>query len=138
MGQLSCLAPALRDQLSHPHMHISARPLCLRELLHDCDLVLCEGGFGTVHAALLAGVPLLLFPTQGEQRLLVRRLETLGVAKVVEEEPGSIDYPSLLEQLLSHDTLRAAARSFAVRHADYDPTRVAERIAAEIAGLVGG
>ncbi|MGY1707514.1 glycosyltransferase [Geodermatophilus sp. SYSU D00697] len=58
-----------------------------RQVMPRCDLVVSHGGYGTVLAALAAGVPLVLVPVLGDQFETARRCAVLGVGRVVRSLP---------------------------------------------------
>ena len=49
-------------------------------LFPKCSGVVCHGGYGTIHAALAAKRPLVIYPFQTDQFFLAKRMEELGVA----------------------------------------------------------
>lgn len=62
-------------------------------LMAHCDLVLSQAGFGTVHAALSAGVPMVLMALGTDHATNVQRAVALGVARAV--PPGRLDVGTL-------------------------------------------
>jgi UDP:flavonoid glycosyltransferase YjiC (YdhE family) len=91
-------------------------------LFPRCDLVVCHAGSGTVMAALVHGLPLVLVPIAADQPQNARRCSALGLARIVDEE-----------------TLDPAVARLAVADALENPAyrRSAERLRAEIDGLPG-
>jgi UDP:flavonoid glycosyltransferase YjiC (YdhE family) len=131
---------------------ISREPLKLKSMIEGCDLVICHAGPGTMTVALLAGVPLLLLPTQLEQAMGARRVAGLGAAIVVmrgnrpdekaakegesaKPEPET-DYSRLIHDLLSHDKYRKAAGAFAKKYARFSQASQSRDIASRIEQLL--
>ena len=55
------------------------------EILKHAALFITAGGMNSLHEALYFGVPCLMCPQQGEQRLNARRFERLGVGKILQD-----------------------------------------------------
>ena len=49
-------------------------------LFPRCSVVVCHGGYGTIHSALMARRPLIIYPYQTDQFFLAKRMEQLSVA----------------------------------------------------------
>jgi UDP:flavonoid glycosyltransferase YjiC (YdhE family) len=112
------LPAPLRAELESPLLHYSARPLALRALLPECDLVVCSGGHGTLCSALLAGKPVLVVPPLTEQAMNGRKAEELGVGLM--PPPGQYSrLGAMLTRLLAEHGFRQAAQAFAARHTAY-------------------
>ena len=144
------------EKYASKRMQISREPLKLKSMIRDCDLVLCHGGPGTVTAALLAGVPLLIMPTQLEQLMSSRRVAQQNAAIVVmknkptggKEDPGvgeppkdekaekPIDYAGLLKQLLTDEKYRAGARAFAKKYERFSQAGQSRAIASRVEQLL--
>jgi UDP:flavonoid glycosyltransferase YjiC (YdhE family) len=91
-------------------------------LFPRCDLVVCHAGSGTVMAALVHGLPLVLMPIGADQPQNARRCDALGLATV-----------------LDVDRLDPTVARAAVRNVLADPSyrRHAETVRAEIEALPG-
>ena len=55
------------------------------EILKHAALFITAGGMNSLHEALYFGVPCLMCPQQGEQRLNARRFERLGFGKILQD-----------------------------------------------------
>lgn len=110
-------------------MLVLPQALDMARMSASCDLAIHHGGAGTNAAMLLAGKPLVVFPTQMEQTMAAHRLADLGVALVLSAEAGA-QMPRLLKKALSDHVLASAAQAFAQRHQGYDQTQTI-RLAAE-------
>lgn len=144
----------LTDKYASPRMVISSEPLKLKSMMQGCDLVVCHGGPGTVTVALLAGVPLLLLPTQLEQLMSCRRVAELGAAMVVmkgkpvgakDDTPKldkdgkpvpETDYLALMRQLLGEERFRAGAAAFAKKYARFSQAGQSRAIVSRIEQLI--
>jgi UDP:flavonoid glycosyltransferase YjiC (YdhE family) len=145
------------EKYASKRMVISREPLKLKAMIRDCDLVLCHGGPGTVTAALLAGVPLLIMPTQLEQLMSSRRVAQQNAAIVVmkakptggKENPAAgeppaegkeaekpTDYGRLIKQLLTDEKYRAGARAFAKKYERFSQAGQSRAIASRVEQLL--
>ncbi|MEO8487580.1 MAG: nucleotide disphospho-sugar-binding domain-containing protein [Betaproteobacteria bacterium] len=106
--------------VEHALLAYSPGPVNLEAALDEAALCVCHAGGGTTAQSLLAGVPLLLLPSQAEQELNARAIERLGagVAVVQGRAPGEA-----LARLLDEGHFRGAARSFAERHRGFSHER---------------
>ena len=101
-----------------------ARPFFNAEfphLLAAADVTICRAGAGTLWENGVTGTPAVLIPlghgTRGDQAVNARLFASHGAAKVVtEEETSDPDWVTVVEEILSDNSLRekmgAAARSF--------------------------
>jgi UDP:flavonoid glycosyltransferase YjiC (YdhE family) len=160
------MSKAMTQKYQSPRMIISTQPIKLSGITAGCDLAICHAGPGTCAAMLLAGVPLLLLPTQLEQYMAARRVLQLGAGLMVTErppddpkgqapaaakgqepaaakgqEPAALkpkepDYRMLLTRLLGRPAFAERAKAFAARHADFDQSKQCESMAQRIEELV--
>ena len=91
--------------------------------LPECALCICHAGEATLAQSLLAGVPLLLLPTQTEQFLIARRVGLTGAGINAAERKRPMDYAALIGPMLGDSGQRLAARAFAWRYKDFTPHR---------------
>lgn len=117
-------APGISDnQLkarSTDNIRIFNQPIRFSGMLTSCDLGICHGGHGTTAAMLMAGIPLLMFPSQLEQYLLSTAMQKSGVARLVNPESPPPDIGQLLKQMLESPEaaqFRARARQIGQQHA---------------------
>jgi UDP:flavonoid glycosyltransferase YjiC (YdhE family) len=83
-------------------------------LIPRCDLVITQGGWGTVIASLAAGVPMLLLPAVADQPFNALRVRSVGAGRFL--PPDRIDAASVraeVERLLSEDVYRRSAQRLA-------------------------
>ena len=119
------------------NIRISSDPIRLAGIAPRCDMAITHAGHGTLASMLLQGIPLLLLPTQLEQFLVASRVAALGAALIATPDAKSMNYPALLDRLLTDSSFRHAAEGFQRRHGDFSVDRLQDRIAAEICALVG-
>jgi UDP:flavonoid glycosyltransferase YjiC (YdhE family) len=115
---------------------VSERPLKLRPLLQECDLLVSHGG-NVAPGALMFGVPQLVFPTQYEQFLTGVRLEQIGTA--VGLGPGSTAqqvHAAVKHMLANLSRYKTAAQAFRKRYAAFTPEEQQRRIADRIREIV--
>jgi UDP:flavonoid glycosyltransferase YjiC (YdhE family) len=118
------------------HVHYSAEPVDMQEVLSTCALVVCHAGQATVAQAMRAGVPCLLLPTQAEQFLLARQAERFGVGINAASLARPVDYRALIAELTQPGGPRLAqARSLARKYQHFDPLALTARIVAAAESL---
>jgi hypothetical protein len=102
-----------------PLIHYARAPVDLGLALPGCAMLLCHGGEATLVQGLLAGVPVLLLPTQPEQFLISRAVARSGAAVNVAAQPRGTPPARLLELMLDAPGPRLHAREFAARYASF-------------------
>jgi|ERR1039457_2771931 UDP:flavonoid glycosyltransferase YjiC (YdhE family) len=122
----------LRRQYESSRIIVSAKPFRLDKLLEGCDLVIGYAGHGMTAGMLMAGVPLLLLPTQLERFLLATRVAATGAGITVNPEAPLPDYPALIRMMLDAPGYRENARLFAKKYADFNQNEQQENIVARI------
>jgi Glycosyltransferase family 28 C-terminal domain len=127
------LAPDVPARLGTASLHFSMAPVRMDRAMADAALVLCHGGQGTMAAALLAGKPLLLIPTQPEQALAAQRVVAQGLGLAVPAGASITPWRASIERLLHETSFAEAARRVAARHAGMPPALTGERIAQWVA-----
>lgn len=100
-------------------IHYASGPVHLGQTFPDCQLVICHAGEATLAQSLLAGVPLLLLPTQAEQFVMAKRVEETGAGVNAAQRPRPTDFKALIQQLLTQPNYAQAARRVAERHQDF-------------------
>lgn len=138
LAYLRDLPAAQRRDMAAANLVFAEGPVDLARALAECAGVVCQGGHGTLAAALAAGRPLLLLMLGGhnEQRVTARRLAAAGVALAAEPGIAAPDLAALVRRLVEDPALAAAATSVARRHAGHDPVLAARRVAARCQGLL--
>ncbi|MCI1191407.1 hypothetical protein MOJ79_06090 [Calidifontimicrobium sp. SYSU G02091] len=109
---LSGGSPDAQPVTTARHVAVRTVPLATGPMLDTCDVVVGHGGMGLTSSALQAGRPLLLCPTQGEQRATARRLAAQGAAIAVEPNADAATVVAALETLCG-EAARSSARAFA-------------------------
>jgi UDP:flavonoid glycosyltransferase YjiC (YdhE family) len=122
----------MRRRYESPRAVISANLFRLDRLLAECDLFIGYAGHGMTAAMLMAGVPLLLLPTQLERFLLATRVAEMGAGIAVNPDAPPPDYPALIRMMLDVPGYREQARLFAKRYADFDQNKQQENIVEKI------
>ena len=101
-----------------PHVRIE-RYIPQDQILPYCDVVVNQGGFGTITGALRAGLPLVIIPMGADQPMNAACCEALGVGKVIGPDERT---PEVIR-----DTVRAVLADPAYRA---NAARVGEDMAA--------
>lgn len=118
-----CYLPAVASgkpaPVVSPLIHYATGPVDLAATLGECDLCVCHAGEGTIAPALLAGVPVLLLPTQTEQFLISRRVAATGAGINAAQLRRPADYAAVIASMLGASPYQVAAQAFAKRHADF-------------------
>ena len=70
-------------------------------VMEECDLVVCHGGNGTIYQALQHGKPIIGIPTVPDQLFNMRRVEALGIGRMLSWKDFSRDPSSLLDLVRS-------------------------------------
>ena len=131
-------ASAAAAELTSPRVVFSAAAVRMEDMCRECALAICHGGSSTVSAMLLAGKPLLLLPSNSEQYMMARRLETLGAAATVPYGKVAPDFSGLIRRMVGDARAAAAARAFAGAHADYSVRDTVAGIAERCEAMLGG
>ena len=116
------LSPEARRKLESPTLHLSPRPLDLRQAAAECDLAVLGGGHGATIEMLLAGKPVLQIPAAREQRMVADAVARLGAGEVAQPKQPD-DVRRKLARMVASDLYRQAAEGFARRYAAFDPRR---------------
>lgn len=122
------IAADLVEKFTSTHMAFSAELVNMRQIGEQADLVICHGGHGTVAAALLAGLPVLMLPLQLEQMILTQRLSQNKLAHGVNTRSPKLDYTQVLRQALEDPHVRERARQFAEHYAGFSQGEQLEEI----------
>lgn len=118
----------LKARLETPRCNILTSNLRLESVIAECDLAISYAGHGFVSAMLMAGVPLLLLPTQLEQFLLARRVCEIGAGALINPELAPPDYRQLLTEMLAQPPLKQAAQKFAEKYSSLNQQSQLEMI----------
>lgn len=129
-------AEELEKEHGAPNICFSAEPLDLNTVAGESDVAVCHGGQGTVTAFLLHGKPLVLFPTQAEQRMLGKNVMTLGAADMVVPGKNVSALGERLARVVNSPLYRRSAERFAEKHKGLDQDELIERICDRCAQLV--
>lgn len=70
-------------------------------VMEECNLVVCHGGNGTIYQALQHGKPIIGIPTVPDQLFNMRRVEALGIGKMLSREAFLRNPAALLDMARS-------------------------------------
>jgi hypothetical protein len=102
----------LISRYSRADLRIEPTPVKMSAVVESAHLVVNQAGIGTVSACALAGVRQLLIPTQLEQRMVCKKLVSLGLAYGVDPEQDFADYQGTIEKALDCPLLGERVRIF--------------------------
>jgi UDP:flavonoid glycosyltransferase YjiC (YdhE family) len=100
-------------------------------VMKDCDLVVCHGGNGTIYQALQHGKPVIGIPIIADQKFNMRRVETLGIGRMLSWKEF-LRKPDLLLELISSLVNERSFYQNASRFKDILSTYNAAKMAADI------
>lgn len=106
---------------SYPQLRFYPQPVQMASILPDADLIVCNAGHGTLSAALLAGVPLVLLPLQLEQMILARRLAEQGLCKQITLSCSEQDCQQVLKTAPTDRVMAHNVKQFANAYHGYTP-----------------
>ena len=118
-----------------PSIVFSSQPCNMNAVTESAELFICHSP-GTMHSALLAGIPGLLLPRHLEQLMFAKRVEDLGAAICITPGHTKPNYRESLERLLDDSEFREAAQAFAAKYAKFDGNTAAEDIAQACLDLI--
>ncbi len=136
LAHLPGLSEAQRLAAETARLHISPQPVDMRYACESAAAVICQGGFGTLQDALLAGVPTLLLPAYLEQSLSAANVVRMGAGLCVDPEESVPGFLPLLSALLDKPTYRDSARGYARKYADIDQEQIINAVTARCIELL--
>jgi UDP:flavonoid glycosyltransferase YjiC (YdhE family) len=103
-------------------MYVSNRPFDIRSVLSDVDVVTCHSGHGMVSSCLQAGRPMILLPTQLEQRHTSLIIEKMGIGIVIDINDSEEIIISKFNEFFSSPRYAEKAKSFAFENRHLKPS----------------
>jgi hypothetical protein len=110
----------LISRYSRADLKIEPSPVKMNAVVGSAQLVISQSGIGTVSACALAGVRQVLVPTQLEQRMVCKKLVSLGLAYGVDPEQDFADYQGTIEKALSCPILGERIKVFQQKYFGFD------------------
>jgi len=107
-------------------------PVALDGLLDEATLCISHASFGVLCAALHAGVPQVVLPTQAEQAMLAYALANTGTGVAISPDMPAPAMRTLLEKALGQTPMRVAAERLRKHPRTKSPEEVAAAIARRI------
>ncbi len=130
------LPPALLARYTSPRLAFTNRPLRYDTTLNDAAMVVSHGGHGTVAAALLAGRPLFILPSQVEQSMLAMRVQAMGAGIASPASNGADNMLHWMSRLLEQSRWRQSARTFAKKYREQSQSVIASNLANRCEALI--
>ena len=94
------------------------------KIMEKCDLVICQGGNGTIYQALQNGVPIIGIPTMHDQEFNLDQVEKLSVGiKLSELKFKPKDLIEAVKHILNREQFKANALKFKKILGEYDAPR---------------
>lgn len=93
--------------------------LNLELLLKEASCVVCSAGHGLVANSLLHGVPMLLMPTNLEQKINTESVKALNAGMEIEAKDQEKDVAKKLNQILDNETYKKGAQEFQKKYENY-------------------
>lgn len=120
-----CIVPGLRGKdgrrFASQWTRVALKPVALGPLLQDADLMICQGGAGTMSEALLSGTPLLIVPAQVEQCLAGAEVERAGMGGSMGTQRAADNFKQSIARLLEGADYRRKVTAFAHLYAGFHP-----------------
>jgi UDP:flavonoid glycosyltransferase YjiC (YdhE family) len=132
------ISRAQAEKASTGSLRVIPHSIDLEHLLPQADLTITTAGVATTSQSILAGVPLLLVPSNADQQLLAMRAEKMGVALVSDGKRNQATFADQIHRLIAADACRDRAREFARVHAGFNPGAAAAAAAAVIERVAAG
>jgi hypothetical protein len=123
------------QRFSSPSLKFAEKPLDMDAIGNSANLAICNAGHGATTELLLAGVPLLLLPLNGEQNLVAENVERLG-AGLSAPHLQSKGMAEKLELLIKQPQFREAAEKFSNSYKDTNVTRLSDTVLSTIDSLL--
>jgi hypothetical protein len=123
---------------AHPALAYASAPVDLHAAFSASRFVVAYGNHATVAQALAYGKPVLALPLQLEQLVLARRIETQSLGINAHGLPRPLDWRAAVQRMRDETALHAAAQAFAARHAGFDFSAPAPRLADALERLLSG
>ena len=123
------LDAAQRLRHTSAQLRFSDAAVSMVSAMAQARAVLCHAGAGSVAAALQAGLPLLMLPTQAEQMLSARRVAACGAGQWLLQADAGPRLLPVLARVLGDPALRQRTQALAARHPPARDGNVALRVA---------
>jgi UDP:flavonoid glycosyltransferase YjiC (YdhE family) len=130
------LAPDVLARNAAPHLCFLDRPADLDQMVREADVAITYASLATTTAFLLAGKPLLMFPSHLEQFLVARRVVEMGAGLLVNPEDPPGDIAAALRNLLYNPGQRMNAEAFASKYSAFDQHAVTGNLVRRISELL--
>lgn len=124
------------EQFRRPGFRLFDGPVCLDQLLPDCNLMVNHASSGISNSALCAGIPLLMLPGHIEQIMQARAIGRCGAGLGMSGDFSANDILHTIGRLLEDPRFRQAAQSLRDRYGSLRPGQIADTVAAEIIAKV--
>ena len=108
--------PATLDPLVSSTFAYSTQLVALETAIGEADLFVGHGNIASTTQSLMAGTPVMILPIQLEQLLTGKRVQELGLGKLVEKIDSADQLRACLNDIVSNRRYTDQARDFADSH----------------------
>jgi hypothetical protein len=123
LGELHCRTElyirnseaSIRRFAARRNINVHDAPPVLQEVMGRASVIVSHGGGGITHAALLAGRPQVVLPTQAEAHGTAAAIHGMGVGRRVAVESGGAALRQAVTDLLQKQGFRRAAEAAAIQ-----------------------
>jgi UDP:flavonoid glycosyltransferase YjiC (YdhE family) len=124
------LPPESKKKYQSSALVFSDKPLDMKQVCKECDLVVCHAGHGTMAVTLLHGKPLMLIPehNQLEQVIIARNVVLQKLGQLIFTRQPIRDYKGKLMKLLTEEESSIQAQKFAEKYKTFDPEEQIKKI----------
>ncbi len=130
------LDQALVQKYTQANLLFSNTPLHMGQASLEADIAICNAGMGTVSAMLLAGTPMLLFPTHQEQFMQASAVIRLGAGMMVTNPGQQPEFQKWIMDLITQQRYHLAAAAFQDKYRDFHQAQQIEKILARCEQLL--
>jgi UDP:flavonoid glycosyltransferase YjiC (YdhE family) len=128
----------IKQKFHSPTIKFAQRPLNMKQVCNECDLVICHAGHGTIAVTLLHNKPLVLLPehNQLEQILIARNLVLQKLGGLIYTRQEKKDYKGVIERVLLEPEFTDQAKKFAQKYKNFDPVKQLNEIVDRCEGIM--
>ena len=127
----------LREKFESSTLRFESEPIDLTLAAQACDAAILNGTHGTTAFLLLAGKPIFQLPLNLEQTMVTNAVMRLGAGIGAPDSNAQVTVEKL-KAFLSNEDYARAARQFAAKYADFDPTQQYTKVAERMDMMVSG
>jgi UDP:flavonoid glycosyltransferase YjiC (YdhE family) len=130
----------IKEKYQGTALNFTDKPVHMKQICQQCDMVICHAGHGTVAVSLLHGKPLLLLPehNQLEQVLMAWNIQLRKLGLMIHTGQEGRNFRDGIDRILTELDFAANARKFADNHRGFDSDRQVSVMADRFEQLMTG